>query len=628
MNLKTSITFLFLIASGFSTLAQPYVSDLGRFEVDQVKGCSPLTVNVTIRPPFVCDGANPCDMDFENDNSFQSLIFTHTYTQPGTYTLRILFQTSGFDQITVVVTPNTQPSFDIYTCGGNETQVKVTDTNYNQYVINYNDGSPAIVVPSGSLAKDNHTFSSSGNKTITVRGRNLNADDNCNPMNQNVNALATLPVPAITQLTVLDDASITLNFNNQANILYKLQIATNSTNFQQLQDIYNISTVTVNNLRTDDNFYCFRLGAFDPCNNITAFSALICSANFDLTTLNNLNRLTWATSSTGISDYTITKSNSPPLAALSSATSFDDTNISCGTDYCYQLTSNYANGSQSISLQKCGTAISTTQPTAAENISAIVAQNNNSVEIQWTQDPSFTAVAYTVQKTGITVGTSPNTSFTDNEYTTDAGSCYTISYTDVCGNKSMSSIPACPMFLSAMLQSDNVINLTWTSYAGWKNGVDHYVLEKFNEQGLLLSSFNTNLATTFVDDTEDFVNQVYLYRVSAFPTEIGIVNSISNTVTVIKEPNLFHPSAFTPNSDGLNDTFKVFGQFTAQVEFKIFNRWGELLFLTTDLNLGWDGTYKGNSMPEGTYVFRAKLTDLAGRTSDRSGTILLLRKGN
>ncbi len=628
MKRKTILTLLVIMASGCAALAQPYISDLGRFEVDQVKGCAPLAVNVTIRPPFICNGANPCDMDFENNNMFQSLTFSHTYTQPGTYILRILFQTSGFDQITIEVTPDVQPSFDIYSCGGNETQVKVTDTNYNQYVINYNDGSPTVVVPSGSLAKDNHTYASSGNKTITVRGRNLSADDNCTPMNQNVDALAILPVPTITQLIVLDDASVTLDFNNQSNILYKLQIATNSTNFQQLQDVYNISTVTVNNLRTDDNFYCFRLGAFDPCNNITAYSQIICSANFDLSTENNLNRLTWATSSIGVSDYTISKSNSPSLPAVSTATSYDDTDISCGTDYCYQLTSNYANGSQSISLEKCGTAFSTTLPTAAESISTTVAPNNSGVELQWTQDPSFTAVAYTVRKSGVAIGTSASSTFVDNDYDGTAGSCYTISYADVCGNESMSSIPACPLVLSATLQADNVINLSWTAYVGWKNGVDHYILEKFNEQGQLLSSLNTNLVTTYVDDVEDFINQVYLYRITAFPTEIGITNSISNTITIIKEPNLFHPSAFTPNSDGLNDTFKVFGQFTAQVEFKIFNRWGELLFLTTDLNLGWDGTYKGNSMPEGTYVFRAKLTDLAGRTSDRSGTILLLRKGN
>src|SRR5262245_43540724 len=109
MNLKVAAILLFLSLGASYSYAQPYVSDLGRFEVDQKKGCVPLTVNVTIRPPFVCNGANPCDMDFENNSNFQQLTFTHTYTQPGTYTLRILFQTSGFDQITIVVTPDIQP---------------------------------------------------------------------------------------------------------------------------------------------------------------------------------------------------------------------------------------------------------------------------------------------------------------------------------------------------------------------------------------------------------------------------------------------------------------------------------------------------------------------------------------
>lgn len=625
MNVKTVIILLFLVALACLTHAQPYTSDLGRFEVDQKKGCAPLTVNVTIRPPFVCNGANPCDMDFESNNQFQSLIFTHTYTQPGTYTLRILFQTSGFDQITIVVTPNTQPAFEIYSCGGNETQVKVTDTNYNQYVINYNDGSPDVVVPSGSLAKDNHVFASSGNKTITVRGRNLSADDNCNPAIQNVNALAILPAPTISQLTVLDNARIQLDFNNLPNILYRLEIATNSTNFQQLQNIYNSNTATISNLRTDDNFYCFRLGTFDPCNNATLYSNVICSSNFDLTSLSDLNRLTWTTDQNGIIDYTISKSNGAPFTTSAPASTLDDIAVVCGTDYCYRLTSNYANGSTSISLSKCGTAFSTRIPTAAENISTNVVDNSR-VEMLWTQDPAFTTSSYTILKSGTSIGTSATTTFTDSGYSPEAGSCYTISYTDACNNKSPVSIAACPINLSGSLQPDNVINLSWTPYGGWENGVDHYIVEKFSEQGTLLQTFNTGLATVFTDDEEDFVNQVYLYRVTAFPVDAGLVNSTSNTITTIKEPNLFHPSSFTPNNDGLNDIFKVFGQFTAQVEFKIFNRWGELLFITDDLDKGWDGTYKSNAMPEGTYVFRAYLTDQAGRTSERSGTILLLRK--
>src|SRR5690606_9404582 len=106
----------------------------------------------------------------------------------------------------------------------------------------------------------------------------------------------------------------------------------------------------------------------------------------------------------------------------------------------------------------------------------------------------------------------------------------------------------------------------------------------------------------------------------------GIPQSISNTIRIIKEPNLFHPTAFTPNADGLNDVFNVFGQYVDRFEMQIFNRWGEMMFHTEDLNEGWDGRFKGTLMPEGTYVFRATITDQAGRSFERSGTLVLLRK--
>ena len=176
------------------------------------------------------------------------------------------------------------------------------------------------------------------------------------------------------------------------------------------------------------------------------------------------------------------------------------------------------------------------------------------------------------------------------------------------------------------MQSDNSINLSWTSYGGWKNGVANYHVEKFDDQGQLLQTFDTGTATTLLDDAEDFTHQVYVYRVTATAVDTGIPVSVSNVITLIKEPNLFYPSAFTPNGDGLNDVFKVVGQYTSRFEFKIFNRWGEQLFFTDNATQGWDGSYRGNIMPEGTYVFKAKITDLINRTSERSGTIVLFRK--
>jgi hypothetical protein len=57
------------------------------------------------------------------------------------------------------VTPNTPAEFDVYLCGGNRLSVKVTDQNYNQYVIDYGDGSPVDIVPRGNNAVSTHAIS-------------------------------------------------------------------------------------------------------------------------------------------------------------------------------------------------------------------------------------------------------------------------------------------------------------------------------------------------------------------------------------------------------------------------------------------------------------------------------------
>src|SRR3546814_20636704 len=99
-------------------------------------------------------------------------------------------------------------------------------------------------------------------RTVTVRGHNLSAADNCTPGGTIVTPLATLPPPTINLLEVLDDQSTRLSFDAQSNVQYRLAIATNSaTTFQQAKTIYNKSVDTVLNLSNEDNYYCFRLSA-------------------------------------------------------------------------------------------------------------------------------------------------------------------------------------------------------------------------------------------------------------------------------------------------------------------------------------------------------------------------------
>lgn len=67
------------------------------------------------------------------------------------------------------------------------------------------------------------------------------------------------------------------------------------------------------------------------------------------------------------------------------------------------------------------------------------------------------------------------------------------------------------------------------------------------------------------------------------------------------EPQIFIPETFTPNRDGVHDEFEVFGKYFSHFEMRIFNRWGEVIFLTHDPNESWDGTFKGEMMPVSTY---------------------------
>lgn len=91
-------------------------------------------------------------------------------------------------------------------------------------------------------------------------------------------------------------------------------------------------------------------------------------------------------------------------------------------------------------------------------------------------------------------------------------------------------------------------------------------------------------------------------------------------------PDLFVPSAFTPNGDGKNDVIRPVGVGIATLQyFRIYNRWGQLLFSTSQNGKGWDGIFNGTPQPSGTYVFEAVGTDQLGNRVYKKGTIVLIR---
>jgi gliding motility-associated-like protein len=85
------------------------------------------------------------------------------------------------------------------------------------------------------------------------------------------------------------------------------------------------------------------------------------------------------------------------------------------------------------------------------------------------------------------------------------------------------------------------------------------------------------------------------------------------------------PNAFSPNGDGINDIFTFKSRYITSTTMKIYNRWGELVFQTSDADQGWDGTVNGKAAPLGTYIHYTQLTDDMGITFIKSGEIVLIR---
>lgn len=146
---------------------------------------------------------------------------------------------------------------------------------------------------------------------------------------------------------------------------------------------------------------------------------------------------------------------------------------------------------------------------------------------------------------------------------------------------------------------------------------------KWTFDSLGVDSTNFPTSFTFPEDKEaDY--RVCLTAVNQF----GCENDICKTIQVIGQLTLLVPSAFTPNGDGVNDLFVpvISGHNAQSYKLRIFNRWGNEIYTTEELNNGWDGTYKGAQSPEGIYTWKIVAKSRFGvERIIQTGMVTLLR---
>jgi gliding motility-associated-like protein len=107
----------------------------------------------------------------------------------------------------------------------------------------------------------------------------------------------------------------------------------------------------------------------------------------------------------------------------------------------------------------------------------------------------------------------------------------------------------------------------------------------------------------------------------------GCKNTATKPITIYSSCYLAVPTAFTPNGDGLNDHLAPLNAVKAiNLEFRIYNRWGQLLYASKDWKQGWDGKFKGLLQPTATYVWMLQYTNRdTGKRLEQKGTAVLIR---
>jgi gliding motility-associated-like protein len=97
------------------------------------------------------------------------------------------------------------------------------------------------------------------------------------------------------------------------------------------------------------------------------------------------------------------------------------------------------------------------------------------------------------------------------------------------------------------------------------------------------------------------------------------------TGTTLSSKEIFVPNVFTPNGDGKNDVLFVYGNYVASTRLSVFNQWGQLIFVSENINTGWNGIYKGQQQPVGVYAYTLKVVLQDGTIVNKKGSVNLIR---
>lgn len=127
--------------------------------------------------------------------------------------------------------------------------------------------------------------------------------------------------------------------------------------------------------------------------------------------------------------------------------------------------------------------------------------------------------------------------------------------------------------------------------------------------------------------TTVYPQQTTQYILTGYNSRGCAANDTINVIVIEDCGEMYVPNAFSPNNQDNpeNETLKVYGYCLETMTFQIFNRWGQKVFETTDQKVGWDGTFNGEALDTGVFVYRLEGKDYAGKGVSLKGNVTLIR---
>lgn len=196
-----------------------------------------------------------------------------------------------------------------------------------------------------------------------------------------------------------------------------------------------------------------------------------------------------------------------------------------------------------------------------------------------------------------------------------------------CGNITDSSNVINNIVLEAVIE-DFDVSLNWNKFN--ENTIiseDYEIYRKANnlEPELIGSFSNFNSLNDNIESLQSY-SQFCYYIQAAESGALASDFSQSNIACVYLKPKIYIPEAFTPNDDGINDLFQaVFSFIPKEFDFKIYNRWGNIVFETRDYSQAWDGKVSnGNSAPTGSYIFYIRIKSPNDQVVEQRGNVMVI----